>query len=96
MKLTIYQVDAFAENAFTGNPAAIVPLDSWLENHTMQSIAEENNLSATAFIVATDNLYQIRWFTSSCDVDLCRHATLAAPHVVNQFLTETRNSNRHH
>ena len=91
MKLTIYQVDAFAEKAFTGNPAAIIPLDSWLEDQTMQSIAEENNLSETAFIVATDNGYHIRWLTPSCEVDLCGHATLAAAYVVIQCLQETRN-----
>ncbi|OUR87093.1 isomerase [Gammaproteobacteria bacterium 42_54_T18] len=91
MKLPIYQIDAFAEEAFTGNPAAIVPLDGWLEDQTMQSIAEENNLSETAFIVATDNGYHIRWFTPSCEVDLCGHATLAAAYVAIQFLQETRN-----
>ena len=91
MKLPIYQIDAFAEKAFTGNPAAIVPLDDWLEDQTMQSIAEENNLSETAFIVATDNGYHIRWFTPSCEVDLCGHATLAAAYVAIQFLQETRN-----
>ncbi len=91
MKLTIYQVDAFAEKTFTGNPAAIIPLDCWLEDQKMQSIAEENNLSETAFIVTTDNGYHIRWFTPSCEVDLCGHATLAAAYVVIQFLQETRN-----
>ena len=90
MKLTIYQVDAFAERAFTGNPAAIIPLKSWLNDQTMQSIAEENNLSETAFILATDNGYHIRWFTPSCEIDLCGHATLAAAYVAIQFLQETR------
>ena len=91
MKLAIYQIDAFAEQTFTGNPAAIIPLDSWLEDQKMQSIAEENNLSETAFIVATDNGYHIRWFTPSCEVDLCGHATLAAAYVVIQCLQENRN-----
>ena len=91
MKLAIYQIDAFAEQAFTGNPAAIVPLEDWIEDQKMQSIAEENNLSETAFIVATDSGYHIRWFTPSCEVDLCGHATLAAAHVVIQFFQETRN-----
>ena len=91
MKLAIYQIDAFAEQAFTGNPAAIVPLEDWIEDQKMQSIAEENNLSETAFIVATDSGYHIRWFTPSCEVDLCGHATLAAAHVVIQFFPETRN-----
>ncbi len=91
MRLPIYQIDAFAEKTFTGNPAAIVSLDDWLEDQTMQSIAEENNLSETAFIVATDKGYHIRWFTPSCEVDLCGHATLAAAYVAIQFLQETRN-----
>ena len=91
MKLPIYQVDAFAETAFTGNPAAIIPLENWLADPVMQSIAEENNLSETAFIVATKNGYHIRWFTPSCEVDLCGHATLAAAYVVIQYRQETRN-----
>lgn len=91
MKLNIYQIDAFAEKTFTGNPAAIVPLDCWLDDITMQSIAEENNLSETAFIVPTDKGYHIRWFTPYYEVDLCGHATLAAAYVVIEFLQETRN-----
>jgi len=91
MKLDIYQIDAFAEQAFSGNPAAIIPLDRWLEDREMQSIAEENNLSETAFIVATESGYHIRWFTPYCEVDLCGHATLAAAYVAIQFLQETRN-----
>ncbi|PCJ43997.1 MAG: isomerase [Moraxellaceae bacterium] len=92
MKTPIYQVDAFADRLFSGNPAAICPIDQWLDDNRMQAIAEENNLSETAFIVAVDDGYQIRWFTPTCEVDLCGHATLAAAHVVFEFLGETSNS----
>lgn len=82
MKLPIYIVDAFAKKLFSGNPAAICPLDSWLAEETMQNIAMENNLSETAFIVKTGNQFEIRWFTPTIEVDLCGHATLAAAFVV--------------
>lgn len=91
MKLPIYQVDAFADKPFTGNPAAICPLESWLEDQQMQAIAEENNLSETAFIVPTQEGYYIRWFTPTCEVDLCGHATLAAAHVAINHLNDHRN-----
>lgn len=82
MKLPIYQIDAFAEGPFKGNPAAVCPLERWLPDTLMQSIAEENNLSETAFFVPTDGDYELRWFTPACEVDLCGHATLAAAHVL--------------
>ncbi|MBL4762555.1 MAG: PhzF family phenazine biosynthesis protein [Gammaproteobacteria bacterium] len=82
MKLPIYQVDAFAEKIFKGNPAAVCPLESWLPDEVMQLIAQENNLSETAFIVATVDGYHIRWFTPVAEVDLCGHATLAAAYVL--------------
>lgn len=82
MKLPIYQVDAFAEKAFEGNPAAVVPLDEWLPEATMQSIAAENNLAETAFFVATDGGFHIRWFTPTKEVTLCGHATLASAFVL--------------
>ena len=82
MTLDIYQVDAFAKGPFSGNPAAVVPLDDWLPDETLQSIAEENNLSETAYIVKTDSGYHIRWFTPSVEVRLCGHATLASAHVI--------------
>lgn len=63
MKLTLYQIDAFASELFSGNPAAVCVLDAWLDDTLMQQIAMENNLSETAFVVKKDNLYQIRWFT---------------------------------
>ena len=86
MKLSVYQVDAFAENVFSGNPAAIVPLENWLEEDLMQKIAMENNLSETAFFVKEDEIYQIRWFTPENEVDLCGPATLASAYVIKNFV----------
>lgn len=77
MKLPIFQVDAFASEVFKGNPAAIVPLDAWLPDATMQAIALENNVSETAFFVPEGAGYRLRWFTPEVEVDLCGHATLA-------------------
>jgi PhzF family phenazine biosynthesis protein len=82
MKLRIYQIDAFSSKLFEGNPAAVCPLDRWLPDNIMQSIAQENNLAETAFYVGKDGQYQIRWFTPANEVDLCGHATLAAAHVL--------------
>ena len=82
MKLPIYQIDAFAEKPFGGNPAAVCPLDEWLDDEQMQSIAIENNLSETAYLVGGDGAYELRWFTPAHEVDLCGHATLASAHVV--------------
>lgn len=86
MKLTIYQVDAFAEKVFTGNPAAIVPLENWIEDELMQKIALENNLAETAFFVKNDNGYHLRWFTPEFEIDLCGHATLASAYVIKNFI----------
>ena len=85
MKLKLWQVDAFAERPFAGNPAAVVPLQSWLPDATMQAIANENNLAETAFFVphATGmGRYDLRWFTPAVEVPLCGHATLASGWVV--------------
>ncbi len=82
MKLTIYQVDAFTDQLFGGNPAAICPFDAWLPTEKMQQIALENNLSETAFIVPEKDGYYIRWFTPAIEVDLCGHATLATAHAL--------------
>lgn len=82
MKLPLYQIDAFAERPFSGNPAAVCPLTEWLDDSLLQQIAEENNLSETAFFVAEDGKYRLRWFTPVEEVDLCGHATLAAAHVL--------------
>ena len=83
--LPFFQVDAFAERPLTGNPAAVIPLESWLDDRMMQAIAAENNLSETAFTVRSesdDADYDLRWFTPTTEVDLCGHATLAAGHVL--------------
>ncbi|MGC1481895.1 MAG: PhzF family phenazine biosynthesis protein [Chthoniobacterales bacterium] len=82
MKLPIYQVDAFADQPFEGNPAAVCPLECWLPDSVLQSIAEENNLSETAFFIGAGDRYHLRWFTPIQEVDLCGHATLAAAHVL--------------
>jgi PhzF family phenazine biosynthesis protein len=82
MKLRLFQVDAFADRVFAGNPAAVIPLDAWLPDATMLSIAIENNLSETAYFVAEGDNYGLRWFTPGGEVDLCGHATLATAHVL--------------
>ena len=86
MKLNIFQVDAFAEKPFEGNPAAVVPLETWLPDDVMQAIAEENNLSETAFFVPNDNGFHVRWFTPKMEVKLCGHATLASGFVLFNLL----------
>ncbi|MES2147741.1 MAG: PhzF family phenazine biosynthesis protein [Pseudomonadota bacterium] len=83
--LPFFQVDAFASRPFTGNPAAVIPLTEWLPDPLMQSIAAENNLSETAFLVPRDDDeadFDLRWFTPTVEVDLCGHATLASAHVL--------------
>ena len=82
MKQKIYQVDAFTDKLFCGNPAAVCPLESWLSDDLMQKIAQENNLSETAFFVREGRYYNIRWFTPTVEVDLCGHATLATAWVL--------------
>lgn len=89
MRIPLYQVDAFASQLFRGNPAAICPLDRWLDDQTLQSIAAENNLSETAFYVPNGNGYHLRWFTPGVEVDLCGHATLASAHVIFSIRRET-------
>ena len=90
MKIKLYQVDAFAEELFKGNPAAVCPLEYWPEDKLLQQIASENNLSETAFFVAQDDGYKLRWFTPAEEVDLCGHATLASAHVIFQHLNYTK------
>jgi len=80
--MTIYQVDAFNNEIFKGNPAAVCPLKEWISEELMQHIAEENNLSETAFFVKNKSSFDIRWFTPACEIDLCGHATLAAAHII--------------
>ena len=82
MKLPIYHVDAFTGRLFAGNPAAVVPLERWPDDATLQAIAAENNLSETAFLAGGAGEYDIRWFTPTTEVDLCGHATLASAHVI--------------
>jgi PhzF family phenazine biosynthesis protein len=87
MTLKMWQVDAFASKPLEGNPAAVVPLESWLDAGLMQAIAGENNLAETAFFVKTGSgAYDLRWFTPAVEVDLCGHATLASAFVVLNFL----------
>lgn len=82
MKTTFYQIDAFTEKVFGGNPAAVCPLQDWLPDDILQNIAQENNLAETAFYVKKDRGYEIRWFTPVCEVDLCGHATIASGHAL--------------
>lgn len=84
--IKIYQVDAFTSRVFGGNPAAVCPLDAWLEDDIMLKIAAENNLSETAFFVKVGSIFHIRWFTPTTEVDLCGHATLATAHVLIHHL----------
>ena len=86
MEIPLYQIDAFASGLFKGNPAAVCPLEAWLPDHLMQSVAEENNLSETAFFVPEGDGFQIRWFTPKSEVDLCGHATLASAYVLFNML----------
>ena len=87
MDLSIFQVDAFG-SVFSGNPAAVCPLDNWLPDSTLQSIAAENNLAETAYFVRNNGRFQLRWFTPGCEVDLCGHATLASAYVLFNELKE--------
>jgi PhzF family phenazine biosynthesis protein len=82
MKLPIFQVDAFAERIFSGNPAAVVIMPEWLPDATLLGIAQENNYSETAFVVPRGEAFDLRWFTPEVEMDLCGHATLASAHVV--------------
>ena len=81
-EITLYQIDAFTDTLFKGNPAAVCPLPEWISEEKMQAIALENNLSETAFYVKKGNAFEIRWFTPTTEVDLCGHATLASAYVL--------------
>jgi PhzF family phenazine biosynthesis protein len=91
MKIPIYQIDAFTNSVFSGNPAAVCPLNEWLEDRSLQLIAAENNLSETAFFVKQKNCYELRWFTPTMEVDLCGHATLASAFVIFNHLDSSLN-----
>ena len=82
MKIPLYQVDAFTSKIFSGNPAAVCPLEKWINDDVMQNIAQENNLSETAFFVKSKNQFDIRWFTPVAELDLAGHPTLATAHVI--------------
>jgi len=87
MEVPLYQVDAFTGERFRGNPAAVMPLDEWLEDERLQAIAAENNLSETAFLLPGEGVRDLRWFTPTSEVALCGHATLASAWVVFHRLT---------
>ena len=89
MNFTIYQVDAFTNKLFGGNPAVVIPLEKWLDDELMQQIAQENNVSETVFFVPSDQPeinYDIRWFTPAIEINLCGHATLAAAFIIFNYL----------
>ena len=88
MQIPIFQVDAFSSSIFSGNPAAVCPLQEWLPDPTLQAIAAENNLAGTAFFVPANGGHRLRWFTPACEVDLCGHATLASAYVLFTELGE--------
>lgn len=90
MRLPMYQVDAFTDRAFAGNPAAVIPLKAWLSDSLLQAIALENNLSETAFFVPDGEDYHLRWFTPGGEVDLCGHATLATAFILFTELERSR------
>lgn len=92
MKVPIFQIDAFSERPFAGNPAAVCPLEAWPDDATLQAIAAENNLSETAFLVSEGDGYRLRWFTPALEVSLCGHATLASGYYVLTMLDRQRES----
>ena len=90
MRVPIFQIDAFTSRRFAGNPAAVMPMQSFPADEILQAIAAENNLSETAFLVASDGEYRVRWFTPLVEVPLCGHATLASAAVVMEMLEPGR------
>jgi PhzF family phenazine biosynthesis protein len=96
MELTLYQIDAFADRLFSGNPAAVIPLTEWLPESVMQQIAAENNLSETAFFIPRGDDFELRWWTPNKEVDLCGHATLATAYVVFEEMGYDKNELRFH
>lgn len=89
MRIPIYQIDAFTNEQFKGNPAAVCPLEEWIKDDLMQKIAAENNLSETAFFVKNGDEYELRWFTPKGEIDLCGHATLATAYVIFTYLDKS-------
>jgi PhzF family phenazine biosynthesis protein len=96
MRLRMYRIDAFTDQVFHGNPAAVVPLKQWLDGAEMQNIAMENYFSETAFFVSEGSAYRIRWFTPTAEVPLCGHATLATAYVILHHLQPSKKSVRFH
>ncbi|MBO0738069.1 MAG: PhzF family phenazine biosynthesis protein [Alphaproteobacteria bacterium] len=94
MRISLYQVDAFTSRLFSGNPAAVCPLEEWLPDRTMQAVAAENNLAETAFFAPQADGYLLRWFTPTVEVELCGHATLASGYVVTNILAPERRAVR--
>ncbi|MEZ4809975.1 MAG: PhzF family phenazine biosynthesis protein [Allomuricauda sp.] len=94
MRQRIFQIDAFTDRSFGGNPAAVCILERWLDPDLMQKIAQENNLAETAFAVKKDEVYELRWFTPEVEVDLCGHATLATSHVLFNYYDHTEDTIR--
>ena len=94
MELPLYQIDAFTNRRFGGNPAGVVPLRRWLTDKILQCIAFENNLAETAFFMPEDDGYLLRWFTPTIEVDLCGHATLASAYVIANYLQPERREMR--
>jgi predicted PhzF superfamily epimerase YddE/YHI9 len=92
MPLQVFHVDAFTAAPFAGNPAAVCPLENWLDDGWLRAVAAENNLSETAYLVPRGDHYELRWFTPRCEVKLCGHATLASALVVMQVLAPGRES----
>jgi len=96
VRLPLFQVDAFTDRLFSGNPAAVCPLNQWLPDATMQKVAMENAVAETAFFIPYGSGFEIRWFTPEIEMDLCGHATLAAAHVITQHLNPTLSSVQFH
>jgi PhzF family phenazine biosynthesis protein len=94
MPAPLFHVDAFTSTPFAGNPAAVCPLDNWLDDNLLQSVASENNLSETAYLVRRGEDYELRWFSPRCEVKLCGHATLASAFVVLNILEPGRETVR--
>jgi PhzF family phenazine biosynthesis protein len=92
MKIDLYQVDAFTDKIFGGNPACVVPLLEWLPDDVLLNIARENAVAETAFFIMTGDSIQLRWFTPEIEIDLCGHATLATAHVLKKILNQQTNS----
>jgi PhzF family phenazine biosynthesis protein len=96
MNIPIFQVDAFASRVFSGNPAAVCILEKWLDDHLLQSIAAENNLSETAFVVKNADDFDLRWFTPATEVTLCGHATLASAFILFNIYQHPKESVHFH